>query len=104
MSVFKSSLGMSKSAPRKKYNSEDLIVEWLSMIPHQSVIGSHHIQMDVAQWIKSTYGVFFNPDTLMRKFRGIKNEKQYMLKDAGVILKRVKTQGKEKSWEVLNAS
>ena len=82
---------MSKSAPRKKYNSEDLIVEWLSMIPHQSVIGS-------------TYGIFFNPDTLMRKFRGIKNEKQYMLKDAGVILKRVKTQGKEKSWEVLNAS
>ena len=85
-------------------NSEKLIVEWLSQIPHRSVIGSHHIQIDVAQWIRQTYGKMFNPDTLMRKFRGIKNDKTYMLDDAGVTLKEVNRGGKEKTWEVLNAT
>ena len=40
----------------------------------------------------------------MRKFRGIKNDKAWMFSDAGITLKEVNRGGKEKSWEVLNAS
>ena len=97
-------VGVSKSAPRKALNSEDLIVEWLSQIPNGSVISSHNIQIDVAQWIRETYGKMFNPDTLMRKFRGIKNEKTYMLKNSNVVLKELDKGGKEKTWEVQNAT
>ena len=97
-------VGVSKSAPRKALNSEDLIVEWLTQIPNKSIIGSHHIQIDVAQWIRETYGKMFNPDTLMRKFRGIKNEKTFMLNNSGVTLKELNAGGKEKTWEVQNAT
>ena len=97
-------VGVSKSAPRKALNSEDLIVEWLSQIPNGSVISSHNIQIDVAQWIRETYGKMFNPDTLMRKFRGIKNEKTYMLKNSNVVLKELDKGRKEKTWEVQNAT
>ena len=94
----------SRSLKQNKLNSEHLIIEWLAQIPHKSIIGSHHIQIDVAQWIRQTYGTMFNPDTLMRKFRGIKNDKSWMFSDAGITLKEVSRGGKEKSWEVLNAS
>ena len=94
-----------KTSPlHKNLNSEKLIIEWLSQIPHGSVIGSHHIQIDVAQWIRQTYGKMFNPDTLMRKFRGIKNEKTYMLNNADITLREIDRGGKEKNWEVLNAT
>ena len=100
-SPFKRALRSPKSI-NSTLNSEKLIVEWLSQIPHKSVIGSHHIQIDVAQWIRQTYGKMFNPDTLMRKFRGIKNDKTHMLDNAGITLKEVSRGGKEKTWEVLN--
>tara|TARA_R110000824_G_scaffold164174_1_gene340318 strand:- start:1668 stop:1982 length:315 start_codon:yes stop_codon:yes gene_type:complete len=97
-------VGVSKSAPRKALNSEALIIEWLSQIPHGSIIGSHHIQIDVAKWIRDTYGKIFNPDTLNRKFRGIKNEKTHMLNDAGITLKELNLHGKEQTWKVQNAT
>jgi len=40
----------------------------------------------------------------MRKFRGIKNEKTYMLNNSGVTLKELNIGGKEKTWEVQNAT
>jgi len=87
-----------------KLSVENLIIEFLQQLPPGTVIGSHHIQIDAPQWAYSTYKKRFNPDTFMRKFRGIKNEKDYMLKNAGVSLKEVSVFKGEKSWEIQHTS
>jgi hypothetical protein len=88
---------------KESLNSEELICRYLShAVPHGSIIGSHHIQLDLPRWIEQQYGQMFNPDTLMRKFRGIKNTKQFMLRNAGVTLEEVNQGSREKNWKVLN--
>tara|TARA_R100000742_G_C4279466_1_gene104112 strand:- start:2088 stop:2399 length:312 start_codon:yes stop_codon:yes gene_type:complete len=94
-----------RSKPRiPKISVESLIIEFLQRLETGTVIGSHHIQIDAPQWAFNTYSKRFNPDTFMRKFRGIKNEKDYMLKNAGITLKEVVKFKGEKSWEIQRIS
>ena len=87
-----------------KLSVENLIIEFLQQLAPGTVIGSHHIQIDAQQWTLRTYKKRFNPDTFMRKFRGIKNEKTHMLKNAGISLKEVSAYKGEKSWEIQHIS
>ena len=83
-----------------KISAESCIIEFLQQLAPGTIIGSHHIQIDAQQWTLRTYKKRFNPDTFMRKFRGIKNEKTHMLKNAGISLKEVSAYKGEKSWEI----
>ena len=91
-------IGVSKLAPRKSLNSEDLIIEWLNLLPNGQIIGSHHIQDDVRQWIYRTYQKRINADTLARKFRGLRADKINKLENAGLELKDNGTLHGENSW------
>jgi len=91
-------IGVSKLAPRKSLNSEDLIIEWLNLLPNEQIIGSHHIQDDARQWIYRTYQKRINADTLARKFRGLRADKIQKLNDAGLKLIDNGTHHGENSW------
>lgn len=93
-------IGVPKTRTRTTLNCEDFIVEWLGNLPDGTVIGSHDIQDTTRQWILNIYGKTFNADTLNRKFRGIRNDKKYMLDNAGIILNEFNTKSRETKWQV----